>query len=280
MAIPFNEEVRLLSAADILKPLSQEEVGDLARRYPDTRLEPGEVLFAPHERGERLFILKEGHVRIYQTNPQGQEITLVVVEEGTLFGEMALTAQRMRGGYAQALEPSVVLSLGREDLEDLVLSKPEAASRKLRPGKRERNIERYETLSTELLQPADHSSPMRSRKACTICSWGLSPSPRRSSSSTSSARPNSTVTFFGHGRVFPGGIASRVPWMTTATTGTWKCSNSKPIPGLNCCNSRWASAGLRETTQGYSRARAPPPRRPGLRLGCGLHRPVPPAPAD
>lgn len=127
MALSFNEEVRLLSMVDVLEPLSAEEIEELARRHSDTPLEQGEVFFAPQERGEKLFILEEGRVRIYRnrTSPQGQEITLAVAEEGTIFGEMALTAQRLREAYAGALEHSIVVSLKREDLEELILSSPE-----------------------------------------------------------------------------------------------------------------------------------------------------------
>ena len=43
-----------------------------------------------------LFMLKKGKVRIYKVTPEGWQFTLAVVESGTMFGEMALTAQRMR----------------------------------------------------------------------------------------------------------------------------------------------------------------------------------------
>src|SRR5215207_7583518 len=42
-----------------------------------------------------------------------------------VFGEIALTAQRLQEAYAQALEPSEVSVMHREDLERLVLQKPE-----------------------------------------------------------------------------------------------------------------------------------------------------------
>jgi hypothetical protein len=38
---------------------------------------------------------------------------------------MALTAQRLQGAYAQAMEPSEVSTMLRADLERLVLEKPE-----------------------------------------------------------------------------------------------------------------------------------------------------------
>src|ERR671917_83078 len=120
----IEEEVRLLSTVDILEPLSEEELEGLARRSPDTHLEKGEIFYTPHDRSERLYILKKGKVRIYRTAPDGREFTLSVVDAGTVFGEMALTAQRLEGAYAQAMEPSILLMMSREDLEQLILQKP------------------------------------------------------------------------------------------------------------------------------------------------------------
>ena len=121
----IEEEVRLLSTVDILEPLSEEELEELARRSPDTHLEKGEIFYTPSDRSERLYILKKGKVRIFRMAPDGREFTLSVVDAGTVFGEMALTAQRLEGAYAQAMEPSVLIIMSREDLEQLILQKPE-----------------------------------------------------------------------------------------------------------------------------------------------------------
>jgi CRP-like cAMP-binding protein len=128
----LREEVRLLSVSDVLEPLSEEELEQLARRCPDTRLEPGEVFFTPDEDLERLFVLKEGRIQVYKVSPEGQEITLAVVRDGAIFGEMALTAQRLRESYARAMEPSVVMSLRHKDLEDLIRSNVEVGFRLVR----------------------------------------------------------------------------------------------------------------------------------------------------
>ncbi len=115
--------------AHILEPLSEEELEKLPRRNADAHLEAGEIFFTPQERNEKLFVLKEGRVQIYKTNPQGQEITIIVVKEGMIFGEMALTAQQLREAYARAIEPSIVVSLKREDLENLILRNPRVGLR-------------------------------------------------------------------------------------------------------------------------------------------------------
>jgi CRP/FNR family transcriptional regulator, cyclic AMP receptor protein len=132
MPMSLQEQVRLLSMVDILGPLSEEEMNDLAKRCPDTHLEQGDVLYAPQDGTERLFILKQGRVQVYEVDRGGEEITLSVVEGGNVFGEMALTGQSLGGVYVRALASSTVVSLKREDLEGLIMKKPEVGLRLVR----------------------------------------------------------------------------------------------------------------------------------------------------
>ena len=132
MPMTLQEQIHLLSMVDILGPLSPEEMEDLAKRTPDTFLEEGDVLYSPQDGTERLFILKKGRVQVYELDRSGEEITLSVVEGGAVFGEMALTGQRLEGVYVRALAPSTVVSLKREELEGLIMKKPEVGLRLVR----------------------------------------------------------------------------------------------------------------------------------------------------
>jgi CRP/FNR family transcriptional regulator len=123
--LPPKEKLRLLSMVDILEPLSREEIKELSLRVPDTHIEQGRIFYTPYERAEALFMLKRGRVRIYRVSPDGKEFTLDVVGPGQVFGEMSLTAQRLENAYAEAMEPMVVCVLKREDLERLVMDKPQ-----------------------------------------------------------------------------------------------------------------------------------------------------------
>src|SRR5215208_1589861 len=88
MAMSIEEEVQLLRTVDILEPLSDGELEELARRYPDDHLQAGEIFYTPYDTSEKLFILKRGRVRVYTTT-DGREFTQTIVEAGTVFGEMA-----------------------------------------------------------------------------------------------------------------------------------------------------------------------------------------------
>ena len=145
------ERIRLLSLVDILEPLTGEEIENLNGQLPDRRLQKGEIFFGPQDRSERLFLLQSGRVRIFRTTPDGREFTLAVVEAGTVFGEMALTGQRLEGAYAQALASSQVSTMLRADLERLILEKPEVGLRimQLLSERLRRQETRLEDVSTK-----------------------------------------------------------------------------------------------------------------------------------
>ena len=126
--MPLEEEVHVLSRAETLDPLSEEDLRGLLKRRRDINLDSGETFFSPEDTNEKLFILKKGRVRIFRQS-EGRELTLAEIEPGMIFGEMALTAQRLRGSYAQAIEPSVLISMSRTDLEHIIEENPQVGTR-------------------------------------------------------------------------------------------------------------------------------------------------------
>ncbi len=131
MSVP-KEKIRLLSMVDILEPLSQEQIEEALQRVPDAHFEQGQILHGPEDRSEKLFLLKRGRVRIYKLDRDGREFTLETVEAGTILGEMALTAQRLWGAYAEAMEPTDIGILKQEDVESLVREHPDVGLKIIR----------------------------------------------------------------------------------------------------------------------------------------------------
>ena len=121
---PGNDRIRLLSLVDIFEPLSREEIETINWEHLNTTVDPGVNFFTPMDLCESLFVLQSGRIRLYRATPGGREFTLAVLQSGTVFGEMALTGQRLRNCYAQALEESEVSAMCRADVERLILDKP------------------------------------------------------------------------------------------------------------------------------------------------------------
>ena len=73
-----------------------------------------------------MYALKEGRVQLYVALPNDGEVTLSVVEGGSIFGEMALTDDRLGEEVsARALVPSLVCALKTEDVQNLIESNPQ-----------------------------------------------------------------------------------------------------------------------------------------------------------
>src|ERR671921_998070 len=130
-----EEEVELLSGVDIFESLPKEEIrevlDDLLRRNAEINLGAGEVFYTPQEPDGKLFVLKQGRVRIYKMEGS-REFTLEMVDAGTVFGEVAFTAHRLRDAYAEAMEPSILLAMERADVERLIREKPQVGLRMIR----------------------------------------------------------------------------------------------------------------------------------------------------
>ena len=127
MPLSLEEKVHLLSMVDVFESLPKEELEKLALLARDASYERGEVLPEPQEGGEKLYVLKEGRVQLYVNLCNKGEITLSVVEAGSIFGEIAVCGQGSEKVHARALMPSIVCTLKREILEQLIQRHPAVA---------------------------------------------------------------------------------------------------------------------------------------------------------
>jgi hypothetical protein len=87
-AIPEEQRLKLLSLVDVLEPLSQEELKDLAERCTNISLRDGDDFYRPELHDGGLFLILEGRVRVYHTGPVGKETTLdlLVHDQATSWG--------------------------------------------------------------------------------------------------------------------------------------------------------------------------------------------------
>jgi len=125
--LSLAEKVRMLSMVDVFESLSEEDLERLAHLARDATYERGEELPEPQEGDERLYVLKEGRVQLYVRLPNKGEITLSVVEGGSIFGEIAVCGQGSGKVRARALVPSLVCTLKTEVLEQLIERNPAVA---------------------------------------------------------------------------------------------------------------------------------------------------------
>ena len=122
--LPTELKVRLLEE----QGLSAQELRLLATYSREGRYEPESLIFAEGERGDELYIVVEGEVRISRVLPGIGEETLTILGRGEVFGEMALIDDQPRSADARAhREGATVFSVSRSLLEEVLSMDPDAA---------------------------------------------------------------------------------------------------------------------------------------------------------
>jgi len=89
----------------------EEEIMEIFKLSAKEGFKPGEVIFEEGSRGNKMFIIIEGRVRIVSRNKAGVDIEISVLSDGDCFGEMAILDNSHRSATAVALEETVVVSI-------------------------------------------------------------------------------------------------------------------------------------------------------------------------
>jgi CRP/FNR family cyclic AMP-dependent transcriptional regulator len=120
-------EASYLSPIALFSKLSAAELSMIAGRLKRRVFEAGEEIFQQGERGDAMFIIRSGRVKIYSRGEEGKELTLNVYEEGDFFGEFSLIDGEPRSASAAAIERTEALVLQNEDLIAILAEHPKIA---------------------------------------------------------------------------------------------------------------------------------------------------------
>lgn len=106
------------------KILVSEEMALLDALMQTVHLEDGQVLFHRGERGDALYVIEAGQMRIFTFDEKGREITLNILGPGDTFGEMALVDEQPRAASAAAMGAVTLRRLSREDFQAKLRTSP------------------------------------------------------------------------------------------------------------------------------------------------------------
>ena len=93
-------ETSYLSPITLFSELTPAELDVIAKRLKRQFFAAGEVIFEQGERGDAMFIIRSGRVKIYSQGEGSKELTLNVYGEGDFFGEFSLIDGEPRSASA------------------------------------------------------------------------------------------------------------------------------------------------------------------------------------
>ncbi len=110
----------LLTQSAIFKDLDDDELEHIAEICKTQEFKFGQHIFKEGDKGNSLYIISKGEVRISRDVPGSGEEALAVLKQGACFGEMAVLDRSERSTDAIANTDCTLLTITRSDF-DLLL---------------------------------------------------------------------------------------------------------------------------------------------------------------
>src|SRR5258708_23149651 len=100
----LSEEAESLSRVPLFKRLTAAELEVLAKEVDQVDYKAGDVIFNERDRGDALYVVETGAVRIWVMDEDVQEVTLTELKPGEFFCQLAVLdrGERSTGATATA----------------------------------------------------------------------------------------------------------------------------------------------------------------------------------
>src|SRR6266849_5845311 len=123
----MSEEAQSLARVPLFKRLEPHELEHLAEEIDQVNYKAGETIFNEHDRGDALYILEKGSVRIWVYDEDVKEVTLAQLKPGDFFGELAVLDRGERSSSATAVTDIHLHRLSSDDFQQFLTEHPDAA---------------------------------------------------------------------------------------------------------------------------------------------------------
>jgi len=118
-------EVELLGKVSIFSKLSPSDIEELSRLAVVKDWAGETTIFFQGEPSDSLYLLLKGSVKVIETSKEGQAKILGILEQGEIFGELAMLDGQPRSATVTTCEPSETASLSHQEFRKFVATRPE-----------------------------------------------------------------------------------------------------------------------------------------------------------
>lgn len=105
----------------IFSNLTYEEMMEVARITKDRTYEKGEMIYMSGDKGEKLYVIHTGRVKITRITSSGKEQVIRVLGPGEFMGELSLFSPMPLTDNSEALSETVVCVIDGKELKDLMM---------------------------------------------------------------------------------------------------------------------------------------------------------------
>ena len=113
------ENLRINSA---FKYVADMNLNAIIKMCKEEKFAANTVIFQENTRGERLYFILDGRIKISKVTKYGAETVLAYLTKGDFFGEMELLDDQVRSARTTAVEATTCASIGKQDFDNMLKS--------------------------------------------------------------------------------------------------------------------------------------------------------------
>src|SRR5437667_3093079 len=124
---PLSNEAESLSRITLFRRLTPEELEQLAQEVDQVEFKANETIFNEQDKGDALYVVDSGSVRIWVLDEDVKEVTLTELKPGEFFGELAVLDRGERSTSATAVVDTHLHRLSSDDFQQFLMEHPDCA---------------------------------------------------------------------------------------------------------------------------------------------------------
>ena len=122
-----SDEADSLSRIPLFRRLTPEELEQLAEEVDQVKFDPDETIFNEQDKGDALYVVEAGSVRIWVLDEDVEPVTLKELGPGEFFGELAVLDRGPRSTNATAIGETTLHRLSSDDFQAFLMKHPDVA---------------------------------------------------------------------------------------------------------------------------------------------------------
>lgn len=132
-----------LKSCILFEKIPDVELGRLENVCRQKEFSKKEIIYAPPDEANSVFVVARGRIRLYHLTSDGKESVLTFIDPGEIFGELSVLEGGRHEEFAEAMEQSLVVRIPIGVLDEILERHPDISLKLTRLiGLRRRNIER------------------------------------------------------------------------------------------------------------------------------------------
>ncbi|MBI3753165.1 MAG: cyclic nucleotide-binding domain-containing protein [Deltaproteobacteria bacterium] len=115
---------KILRDIAFFSDLTDEELNAISKIVKKKNYKTGEAVFKENEDGTSMYVIRKGEVKACKAAPDGELMTLTLMKDGDIFGEMSFLDERPRSATIVSVSHTEVYSIEKNDFEKLIDAYP------------------------------------------------------------------------------------------------------------------------------------------------------------